>query len=327
MTLHVYSSHDSCRSWFTIRKWFLDRLFLSPLFSYCSQRMLQTSSTFPMYMRLLGTKTGQRAWLNHPYTRGVGTEFIKLGDDVHMGMLSYFNTDHYSDTGISFHPINIGSHSSFGQRCVCLGGVNLDSYVTVGAETILSGMTVKEGGTVFGSPPVLFTSNSRYKDIIEESQNAAKKMLEGDTDSQPRPKNEMGCESECLDSTMHSDKISVEEQKLSSISRMQDIGTGGYFWLYVLTMIIIQGSLPLLIGVAYGGIYFGFRYLFGELSFEYIIALVPAIYMIGSLALMAFMKMMHLCGGSFKIGTANFFSFRYVSTSFSICTSDFYCST
>lgn len=71
--------------WFAVRKWFLDRLFLSPLFSYCSQRTLQTSSTFPWYMRLLGAKTGKRAWFNHPYVRGVGTELINIGDDVHMG--------------------------------------------------------------------------------------------------------------------------------------------------------------------------------------------------------------------------------------------------
>lgn len=64
-------------SWFALRKWFMDRMFLSPLFSYTSQRMLQTSSTFPWYMQLLGAKIGKKAWLNHPHIRvGVGEYII-----------------------------------------------------------------------------------------------------------------------------------------------------------------------------------------------------------------------------------------------------------
>ena len=60
-------------NWFALRKWFMDRMFLSPLFSYTSERMLQTSSTFPWYMKLLGAKIGKKAWLNHPHLRvGVG---------------------------------------------------------------------------------------------------------------------------------------------------------------------------------------------------------------------------------------------------------------
>lgn len=56
-------------TWFLWRKWFLDRLFLSPMFSYASQRTLQTSSTFPWYLKLLGADIGHKAWMNHPYIR------------------------------------------------------------------------------------------------------------------------------------------------------------------------------------------------------------------------------------------------------------------
>lgn len=57
--MKVYSS-----KWFLLRKWFMDRLFLSPMFRYASERTLQTSSTFPWYLRLLGAKLGSKAWMN-----------------------------------------------------------------------------------------------------------------------------------------------------------------------------------------------------------------------------------------------------------------------
>ena len=49
---------------FFLRKWFMDHLFLSPMFRYASQCTLQTSSTFPCYLRLLGAKIGSNAWMN-----------------------------------------------------------------------------------------------------------------------------------------------------------------------------------------------------------------------------------------------------------------------
>lgn len=75
----LYSS-----AWFALRKWFLDRMFLSPLFTYSSQRVLQTSSTFPWFLKLLGAKVGKKAWINHPMMR-VGVEHITIGDGFHMG--------------------------------------------------------------------------------------------------------------------------------------------------------------------------------------------------------------------------------------------------
>ncbi len=42
---------------FFLRKWFMDRIFLSPMFRYASERTLQTSSTFPWYLKLLGSLT------------------------------------------------------------------------------------------------------------------------------------------------------------------------------------------------------------------------------------------------------------------------------
>ena len=52
--------------WFEIRKWFLDRLLLSPLFSYASERILQASSTYPWYLKLLGATVRRRTWIRNP---------------------------------------------------------------------------------------------------------------------------------------------------------------------------------------------------------------------------------------------------------------------
>ena len=170
-------------SWFALRKWFLDRMFLSPLFSYASRRVLQTSSTYPWYMKLLGSKIGERAWINHPYIR-VGSELISIGDDFHMGMLSYISTEIHKADGISFSRVCIGDSTSFGQRCVALAGVEIGFDVTIGAETVLPyTLKVHPGATAFGSPPVSFLSAATNEDIVEQSQQFADTLLKHDLTS------------------------------------------------------------------------------------------------------------------------------------------------
>lgn len=96
-------------------------------------------------------------------------------------MLAYFSTERYSAEGVSFSPIYVGDHSSFGQRCVVLAGVNIGSEVTIGAETVLPfDFCTQEGSTAFGSPPVVFKSTALYKDIIDQSQLYAEKLLGSD---------------------------------------------------------------------------------------------------------------------------------------------------
>ena len=98
-------------------------------------------------------------------------ELIEIGDHCHMGMLSYFTTQRFTPSGISFHRIRIQNHVSFGQRCVILNGAYLGSYTTVGAETMIpQNFIVDDGGTTFGCPPVRFTSSAAFRDIIEETQ-------------------------------------------------------------------------------------------------------------------------------------------------------------
>lgn len=230
-------------------------------------------------------------------------------------MHAYFSTERHESDGIWFDEIKIGDHSSFGQRCVALGGINVGSYVTIGAETILPfNFCAEEGSTAFGSPPVKFTSTALFKDIVDQSQSYAKELLLDRTDHkstrtlQCHEKDESGSSCENIAQDKGHDITSLQDN--DGPSRMQDIGTGKFFWLYITTMILIQGCLPLVIGGTYGSIYYLLTKWVGVLSFELILATVPLIYIVGSIALMIVMKVMQMVGGDFSIGTANFFSFR-----------------
>lgn len=83
------------------------------------------------------------------------------------------------------------------------------------------------------------------------------------------------------------------------------------FWTYVLVMILIQATLPLLMGGTYGVVYLGLKAWLGQIRLEFLILAVPVIYLVGSLLLMLLLKLMHLGGGSFSVGTTDFFSWRF----------------
>lgn len=224
-------------------------------------------------------------------------------------MHAYFSTERHERNGIWFDEIKIGDHSSFGQRCVALGGIDVGSYVTIGAETILPfNFCAEEGSTAFGSPPVKFTSTALFKDIVEQSQSYAKELLTDRTDH--KSTRTLQYQNTKPISNDNIECPSRDNNNDDGPSRMQDIGTGKFFWLYITTMILIQGCLPLVIGGTYGSIYYLLTFWAGELSFELILASVPIIYIVGSIALMIVMKVMQMVGGDFSIGTANFFSFR-----------------
>lgn len=53
-----------------------------------------------------------------------------------MGMLNYMTTERVDEEGVSFYPISIDDHVSFGQRCVALSGVYVGKSSTIGAETL-----------------------------------------------------------------------------------------------------------------------------------------------------------------------------------------------
>lgn len=121
--------------WFALRKWLLDRLFLSPAFSFSLQRSLETTSSYPFYLKLLGVKLdGSKVWLTYCSLR-VGMEMLTVKGGVHTGMQTYITTSVESWDGVSFHQISIGNDTSCGQRSIILSGTKLGKNVTIGAET------------------------------------------------------------------------------------------------------------------------------------------------------------------------------------------------
>jgi len=63
--------------WFHLRKWYLDRWYLSPMYAFSLQRSLETTSSYPLYLRMLGANIGSKAWLTYCSMR-VGMELISV---------------------------------------------------------------------------------------------------------------------------------------------------------------------------------------------------------------------------------------------------------
>lgn len=98
-------------SWL-LRKWFLDRLFLSPICAFALERSLETTSTFPLFLKLLGVNLGEKVWLSYCSLR-VGMELVTVEDNVHIGMQTYITTEQSNKDGVCFRPIRIGKGASW----------------------------------------------------------------------------------------------------------------------------------------------------------------------------------------------------------------------
>ena len=283
-------------NWFHFRKWFMDRMFLSPMFSYASERTLQTSSTFPWYLKLLGAKIGQKAWMNHPYIR-TGVQFLNIGSDIHMGMLNYISTERTNEAGVSFSPTCLGDNVSFGQRCVSLSGASIGRNSTVGAETLIPlDFFLDGGGSTFGSPPVQFQSSTTHEQRVQQLQKAAFAIASSDTKAAT------------------TDLLTTDESQdpqSPKISRRQDIGNE-MFWTYIVVMLTLQTLIPVAIGGSYALIYWIATLLFGKISFQHVILVSLVLYLFGSLVLMIVLKFMQSIGGGFTVGTSNFFSLKFL---------------
>jgi len=325
-------------SFFLWRKWLMDRLFLSPMFRYASERtvrcfsfhyavlylcicrlihslyivarvphpvrvpQLQTSSTFPWYLKLLGAKTGAKAWMNHPYIR-VGVNFLDVGSAVHMGMHSYMTTARVDGSGVSFHPILIQNEVSFGQRCVILSGSWIGCDSTVGAETMIPHDFILESGeTTFGSESLTFFSSMSHADRVLQTQ-ASSTTLAASAKS--------GRQVTTLESVVGHEDEEMSENNHRKISRRQDIGNE-MFWTYVFVMLFLQAMIPLAIGASYAVLYWAATKAIPNLSFQIIILISPVLYIMGSFILMIVLKLLQSLGGGFAVGTSNFFSFKFL---------------
>ena len=146
--------------WFHLRKWYLDRWYLSPIYAFSLQRSLETTSSYPLYLRMLGANIGNKAWLTYCSMR-VGMELIsvdvslkrniqilldgvltlylttsssdsflhnKIQSGVHTGMQTYITTARLSEEGFSFYPISLGKDTSCGQRSIIMSGELAEDY-------------------------------------------------------------------------------------------------------------------------------------------------------------------------------------------------------
>jgi [acyl-carrier-protein] S-malonyltransferase len=314
---------------FHFRRWLVDRLLLSPLFEYASRRLLQTSSTLPIALRLLGANIGKKAWMNHPHFR-VGIQLLRVGEEAHMGMESYFTTARTTSTGTVFEPIEMGDHVSVGQRVVMVGGTTLGDDATVGADTIVSrGFNLNSGGSTFGSPAVVFSTSASNAEVVSQTQGLAQRMqlqrqnstaarhLKRKGYSQPLSKKS----SSNFSTLVSSDAAQATTESGSNLNpgRAQDIGEGRFFT-YVFLTLTIQLMMPVLVGSCYGGIYYAISLLLktyideDDATFKLIaqIGSLPVIYFIGSITLVFMLKLIQMCGlGSFQVGQTSFFSWRF----------------
>lgn len=227
----------------------------------------------------------------HPCFR-TGIQFIEVGSEIHMGMLNYMTTERVDEEGVSFYPISIDDHVSFGQRCVALSGVYVGKSSTIGAETFLPhDYELLGGGTTFGSPPVQFHSSMAHEDRVQQLQTASARLSES--------------------KAVTIDYLDESKSKKKTISRRQDVGKE-MFWTYIIVMLVLQALIPLAIGASYALLYWAATLLFKEISFQHVLLVSPVIYILGSFVLMVVLKFMQMIGGGFSVGTSNFFSVKFL---------------
>lgn len=249
--------------------------------------------------------------MNHPYIR-VGVNFLEIGSGIHMGMLSYMTSARVDGNGVSFYPIMIENHVSFGQRCVLLSGSLIGSNSTVGAESMIpQDFELESGETTFGSEAVKFSSAMSHADRVRQTQrssvviaSAAKSGTKvSDLSRLFRSSSNM------LEGIGEDEDVSDDNDK--RISRRQDVGNE-MFWTYVFVMLTLQALIPLAIGASYAVLFWAATKAIPNLSFQMIILISPVLYIMGSFILMLVLKMLQTLGGGFTVGTSNFFSFKFL---------------
>eukprot|EP00958_Prasinococcus_capsulatus_P014060 scaffold1466_cov385-Prasinococcus_capsulatus_cf.AAC.9 len=157
---------------FFLRRWFMDRLLLSPLQRMSTFIVLQDGTTYPWYMRLLlGIRVGDGAWINRPYLRS-GCEHISVGKNVHSGMNNVWTTAVVHREGVEFRRITLGDECTLGQRVVLMPGCAAGHHLTLGAETALQDYhgLIEDDSTVFGCPIVVFRQAASDQENVRQLQ-------------------------------------------------------------------------------------------------------------------------------------------------------------
>ena len=143
---------------------------------------------------------------------------------------------------------------------------------------ILRDFALEPGATVFGAPPTVFATSADDGAITDELQAAGAKMLEdhaaaakqraaagGDEKASGAPPAADGAavDVELAVSPADGDGGGGVVQGESTTGRMQDVG-GAFFYTYVSLTLLLQGMLPVVIALSYGGFYVLFRWVLLE---------------------------------------------------------------
>jgi len=306
-------------AWFLARKWVIDRLLLSPAHHYAGLLVLQTSSTGPLYFRMLGARIGARAWVNHMYIRA-GIDTVSMGSHSHWGRDSCLFTDSVSADGVVFKASSFGDHVSVGQWVVCMPGVRLGDSVNVGAETHLTeGLEAEARSTVFGCPPLMFRAGRSDAEVVAQTQTAAEHMRRHMESSAWHRQ----CSGESLQNLFALKELDVEAPApaevadIEGVGRMQDIGGGSHFYTYVVVTLLLQTLGPCLMAISFGGIWLVItEVLLPERlrDSDWVrVVLVPPIYLVGSMCLILLLCLLGKAGlTDFRSGSESFFSFRFL---------------
>jgi malonyl CoA-acyl carrier protein transacylase/acetyltransferase-like isoleucine patch superfamily enzyme len=323
---------DSPRTgaWFLARKWVIDRMLLSPAHHYAGLLVLQTSSTGPLYYRMLGVRVGARAWVNHMYIRA-GVDTVSMGSNSHWGRDSCLFTDSVSADGVIFKASNFGDHVSVGQWVVCMPGVRLGDSVNVGAETLLTeGLQAEARSTVFGCPPLKFSAGKSDAEVVAQTQLAAEHMRQqmerSITEGSSSVRRSRSGKSEhslqdvfALKELDEEAPAPAEVADIEGVARMQDIGGGSHFYTYVVVTLLLQSLGPCLMAISFGGVWL----LITEVLLperlraadsDWVrMLLVPPIYLGGAAVLILLLALLGKCGlTDFRSGSESFFSFRFL---------------
>ncbi len=93
-------------------------------------------------------------------------EGVHIGNDCFIGPGTTFCNDKYPPSGRREWKLTwVGEHVSIGARAVILPGLNISSFVMIGAGSVVT-KSIGQGLLIVGSPAVIIGMNPRYKPAI-----------------------------------------------------------------------------------------------------------------------------------------------------------------
>ena len=112
---------------------------------------LKGTPWLPIFLRLLGVKTGKRVWMNT--TDITEYDLVSIGDDTAMNFDCGPQTHLFEDRVMKVGSIKIGERNSIGAGSIILYDSELGDDVTIEPlSLVMKGEKIPAGGTWGGSP-------------------------------------------------------------------------------------------------------------------------------------------------------------------------------